>query len=996
MNKIKLVGKIGVVSSSVLLAVMLCGTKIATLPDNFGMITQQLGQTSSKIESTGESTGDTEYFKSKYTSVKDLNSAAKDLVNRLEAEGAVLLKNENNALPLAKKSKISLLGYQSIDPCFGGRGSANLGAGGSHEEIDLIDGLSQAIAADGSKAGFDLNQDIINFYKNNPKYAMGTTKNKVNDAPWEDLVKAGVTDSISEYKDAAIFTISRSGGENQDLSQEGSKDGNYLALSSSEKSVLKGLNDLKKSGKLNKIIVLINSANPIEDFADSDLYGVDAALWIGTPGVTGFKAIGNIIAGSVNPSGHLSDTYYFDHDDNPVNKNFGAYKYEGADNFDLPRNSNGVLGQFSTYDVYQEGVYVGYRYAETRYADVVTKRENAGAFDYATTISQPFGFGESYTDFEFSNFKVNRNKENDTYEVTVDVKNIGTTYSGKDAVQIYLQKPYNDKAIERGIEVPAVELVGFAKTSLLAPGATETVKVTVNQRQFAVYDATKEKTYILNDGDYYLAAGMDAHDALNNILAAQGYKKSDGMTDDGNKSLTKKITLGYDKNTYSISKATGNKITNLFDEADINKYDGKTNMVTYVSRNNWTGTLPTTNVKLVMTDQLVEDLLAQEANVIAEDNVKYPTFGKEQGLMLIDLRVDSNGNPIAYDDQIWDQFLDQLTWEETVSLVSSGARKTPALPKYGKPETLDHNGPTGLTQSYGGGPLGLAAKTKDPDRNMRPAQYQSVGIIASTYNHELFAEFGNMLGEEALWAGYSGFYGVGINTHRSAYEGRAFEYFSEDPFLAGTVAAAESAGLEAHGCHAYIKHFALNEQESQRQGVSLWANEQTLREIYLRPFEMAVVDGGAYNAMASFTRIGVKYNPGSHALMTDWLRGECGMRGFVVTDMYKQAYEPEHMPTFIMAGCDLPDGDASTPYPALKSGHGEFAHALRESAHRILYSTLTSNAMNGMDSNTRIVKVTPAWAITTYTLDAVVGAIWVGFIALAIVATVKASKRDED
>ena len=979
--------KIYNVVSTFVLGLLITGTVIAN--DNSTAISNALGSKTFRIETIGEENTDTEYFKSKYKSLSELINAGRDLAEEVEAEGAVLLKNDN-ALPLAKGSKVSLLSVSSVNPAYGGRGSAQTSF--PQTPITPQQGLENA--------GLQVNQSLIDFYQaNKSKYAsQGREEDSlINDAPWSDITSNNLESSIKEYGDAAFFILTRVGGEANDMTRTGVsdvEDGDYLKLSVNEISVLKGLKALKDAGEIKKIIVLVNAANQIQTtYLDNPEYGVDAAMWVGSVGVSGFNAIGKLITGDISPSGHLSDAYWYDHDDNPANKNFGKHHYKNVENFDFPMIAGNQESKYTTYVAYQEGVYVGYRYAETRYADVVTNRANAGSFDYSKVISHPFGYGSSYTEFEFSNFT--STKLDGKYEITVDVKNIGDTYSGKDVVQVYVQKPYTSFDVERGIEKPAVELVGFAKTSTLAPNATETVKVTVDESEFRVYDANVDKTYILTEGDYYLTAATDSHNAINNILAAQNYSNLDSA---GDKNMVAKYSLEYDNKTYSKSSKTNNKITNLFDEADINKYSGKgKNNITYLSRSNWEGTFPNTAATISMTSGLQKDLLAQnDPTNIEKDDIKYPTYGADNGLTLLDLRVDKDGNKIDYNNPIWDEYLDQLTWEETEALLSNGFRQTAILDRLGKPKTVDHNGPAGLTQKYGENPFGLAARTEDPEKDKTAPYYPCAGIISATFNLDLVQRFGDMLGEDAIWAGYAGFYGIAINCHRSPYEGRTYEYFSEDPFLAGVVATEEVKALQSHGCNAYIKHFALNEQETYRAGVSVWTNEQALREIYLRPFEKAVVDGDATNAMASFTRIGAKYCPASKELMTDFLRGELGMKGFVVTDMYTIGYKLEHMPTFMMAGTDLPDGELKNPYSQFKTDHGAMAHQMREAAKRILYTTVHSNAMNGLSTNTILVAITPDWMVALISIDAVVGAIWATGVALVVIATIKNKKAKKE
>ncbi len=980
------------VSSSLLFGVALTGTNIARA--NRTAISNELGTPTFEIiqKEDGEKV-DNVYYKSKYTKLggqDGLIQAGKNMCKEIEEEGAVLLENRNNALPLKEGTKVSLFGTASFRISVGGRGSSHT------RNPQPATSLKEAL----ENAGLQVNNVLNDFYdekyntvdgKNKPYQPSGWTHH-TNDVPFSEIqANKEAYDSIKEYGDVAIFTVTRMGGESNDLPTKGSEgiDGDFLNLTEKEASVLQGLGQLKKNGVIKKIVVLLNTTNQIQTSSlNKPEYGIDATMWIGHVGITGTEAIGEILTGKKSPSGHLSDTFWYKHTDNPVLQNQGVFTYANRGDFpELPEASKGRGGnsdKYGTYVAYQEGVYLGYRYSETRYTDVITKRENAGEFDYNKVISAPFGFGLSYTDFSFSDFNVERNGKD--FVVTVKVTNTGTEYHGKDVAQIYLQKPYSNFDIERGIEKPAVELVGYAKTDELAPNASQTLTIPVSGECLRVYDRKVSQTYIVTEGKYLFTAAHDAHDAANNFLAHEGYSKKDGMTSDGNKNLVKSFNQKFDEETYSHSRGTGHKIHNLFDHSDINSYEGNT--LDFLSRSNWTKPLAK---DLKLTKEMVDLILKQEdSSSIQKDDGKYPTYGAENNLQLIDLLMDEDKNPISYDDQLWDKFLDQLTWEETVKLVSLGLRCSAGLDRLGKPQTKDHNGPTGLTQKYNEDKRGLAATTNDPDGDKAPVYYPSIPVLAATFNKDVAKRFGECLGEDALWAGYNGFYGIGLNSHRSPYEGRHFEYFSEDPFLAGTLATEEVLSLQAKGCNAYIKHFALNDQESQRSGIQVWSNEQALREISLRPYEYAVIDGHAVHAMASFSRIGLELCPASHALLTDYLRGELGMTGFVVTDMYSIGYKEEQMPAFLMAGCDLPDGELGTkvanPFNDFKSGYSNVAWQMREACKRTMYSTLHSNAMNGIDSNTIMRAITPTWEVAAITGTSILGVIFGGFTIWCAVA----------
>ena len=947
--------------------------------ENVGIISAALNQATFERIDISDEIQDTDYFKTNYTNLGDLITDGVSLAERIEAEGAVLLKNDNNCLPLNTKTegKVSVFGVASVDPAYGGEGSA--AAANPLDPVDVKEGLEGA--------GFTVNTALYNFYNKN-KNAYVSSGYKINDAHWNDVITGnGVEASFEQYGDAAIVILKRIRGENGDLYYNNAscdgEGGNYLALNENEKSILRGLAELKGT-KFNKIVVLLNAPNQIEmEFLNDPEYKIDAALWIGSVGVSGMSAVGKILSGEINPSGRLSDTFWNKHSYNPVMVNFGVNQYANAGEFSsqLPTtNGNSYTGMnYTTYVMYQEGIYVGYRYAETRYYDVATLRHNAGNFDYYEAIAYPFGHGLSYTDFEYNNYSVEYNKATDLYTVTVTVKNTGSV-AGKEVVQVYLQKPYTDYDVKNHIEKSAVELVGYCKTSELQPGAEETVKITVTGRQLASYDAYGIGSYYLDAGKYLFTVADNSHEAANNFLASE-YNMSVGNAN---------MVVSFEKEADPISYSEG--IVNLFDSGDILRYKNASdkNNVGYISRNDWIGTMPKGDVEIYLTQDMLNDILGQNDDRNIESNdAAYPTYGKDAGLQLIDMRADSDGNPIAIDSVYWDEFMDQLTYSEIAELITTGLRKTGILESIGKPPTVDHNGPTGLTQKYCESVSGLAFIYGDPDGQKSPPYYPSLGILASTFNTELAKEFGEMIGEDALWAGYSGFYGIGLNTHRSAYDGRNFEYYSEDPFLSGAQATQVVLGLQSKGCNAYVKHIAGYEQQTCRVGLSVWCNEQAYREIYLEPFRMAVTDGGARNAMTSYTRIGVTLCPASRELCTDFLRGECGMEGFVISDMWKGRYLDSQLVNCLMAGCDLPDGDLSSDiYDKYMEGYGEVADQMRLAAKRILYATANSNAMNGISAETRLVKITPPWqqALINATIVSAV-LFFISTIAFAVTAS---------
>lgn len=1000
----------------VLLVLVYFGNSIAN--EFAGQINSFLGISTSKMVNKDGSPVDENayprYYESEYKSVAELKEAGLAKVREVEGEGAVLLKNENNTLPL-KEKEVSLFGATAISPVYGGTGSGAVSSADAPSYTQVL-----------TEGGFTVvNEALLNWYVEEEK-GRDFDEGNINEASWKQISKSDAVDSFGKGE-TAIFVVGRVGGEANDLksvNHDDGKNGDYLTLNKNERSTLEGLKELKDEGKISSIVVLINSANPISaEFINDEDYGIDAALWIGSVGQTGLYAVSDILSGAVNPSGSLPDTWWTDNLLDPAMANFGSYTYEGADQYDF--GSHGRV--FNTYVVYQEGIYVGYRYTETRYEDVVLGTPKAGDFEYEDVVAYPFGYGLSYSTFELSDMKVEKSGEGmDTaYTVNVNVTNTGDV-AGKKTVQIYAQKPYTEYDKENQIEKAAVELVGYGKTQVLEPGASETVTVEVPEYFLTSYDAYNSGVYILDEGTYYFTAADNAHAAVNNILAAKGKKASDGMTEDGNKDMTYSVEYAFDNTTYSKAYGTGNDVTSLFAAADINRYEGRgDNSVTYVSRNDWEGTTMlftpdddegynTNYVKLTMTDQIAADAVLDNAD-LPENDGDWPVMGSEETTyQLIDLLKDENGSEIAYDDPKWDDFLDQLTFQQLSKLCAVGLRMTVAVQEIGKPETLDHNGPSGVTQAYNLGPNGYANQTNDPDKTLTGTCYPCNGIIAATFNDKLAEEVGTLIGEDAMWAGYAGFYGTGLNIHRTPYAGRVFEYYSEDGTLTGLIAAAETKAIQSKGVYVYNKHFVLNDQEEQRQGIGTWCNEQALRELYLRAFELPIVNADAKCVMTAFNRLGAVWSGAMYDLQTAWLRGEAGMTGFAVTDMYDASYMSK--PHEVLAGNDIPDNypgvsgtkveGAATDLgfefakyaPEASEENAPLARAMRESAHRTLYTVVHSRGMDGISADTKIVQVTPWWSTALTTAQYVLLALSILGIVLLIldIAGISLKKKKQD
>ncbi|MDD7707877.1 MAG: glycoside hydrolase family 3 C-terminal domain-containing protein [Candidatus Enterosoma sp.] len=1018
LKKIQTISKICTNVFGVLLGVTLAGSQI--LLDNAGNITAFLGQSSQeKIENPDAEDEDTLYYTSDFESIEELKENAMNLTSKVTEEGSVLLKNKNNALPLTKGAKVNLYSSSSVNYIYSGGGSS---FAKKSDFIPLKDGLEES--------GFIVNSDLWSWYQTNTQYFGDHTTNTssdaakytINDAKWSEIT----TDKKNDAAEAGIFVLSRYGTEATDLTAVGGSktdysNGNYLELSPKEIDVLKNLKQLKASGKIQKIIVLLNSVNPVQaEYIDDPEYDIDAVLWVGEGGTSTTLGIGKILSGEVNPSGKLTDTYYKKHCYNPIYANFGSYENLGP----VVSSANG--GKSNRYVVYQEGIYSGYRYTETRYEDIVLNTPNAGSFSYDDVVSYPFGFGLSYSTFDYSDMNVSYNELDDSYQVSIKVTNTGSV-KGKESVQIYAQQPYTQYDIDNHIEKSAVDFVGYGKTKMLNPGDSETLSITVDGRWLTSYDSYRAKTYIQDQGTYYLTAGKNAHDACDNILAAKNNKgisvSTDKMSSSGNASLVYSFEKQFDDKKYSHSKVTGKEITNQFDNADLNLYQNRgENSVTYLSRHDWDNTVKfgftesqtklNNHVVVRTNENMVRDAL-KGSETIEKDNIPYPTFGADNGMTLASLLsrdVEGNLMHVDYDDEKWDDLLDQITWEDMVYLLSNGLRKTSGIDSISKPETIDGNGALGPVggSNYKYSDNENVAEYRytflydDPDQDSSPIQYPCAALIAATLNDELVEKLGESIGEDCLWAGYSGLYGLGVNVHRGSYNGRAFEYYGEDGTLSGKIAASQVKGIHKKGVYVYMKHAILNEQEKNREGVNTWANEQSIRQIYLRSFQIAIEDADAENVMTGFNRIGLVWTS-QQGFINTVLRDEFNMSGFAVSDYWQSGYMD--LVGGIMGGCALPDGDtASTAEKSAlnkyKTGYGALANAMREETHRILYVVINSNAMNGISSGTTYRSVTPPWIkvlngvkISVVSTSCV---IFAAFVGLTITVEVLALKKKEN
>ena len=910
------------------------------------------------------------YFELDFASDEEMYAYGDEICYQVEAEGAALLLNQNNALPLAEGAKVSTLSSSSVNLVYGGTGSGNVDA-------SKADNLKVAL----EKSGFAVNPDLWEFYTTgagkayNRNASAGESavlagQSNITEVPM-DVYPDAVKNSVAAYGDAVIVTLSRVGGEGYDLEFQKM---NYLALSEEEKAMLQWAADLKQAGTVGKIVVLINTSNALQvDFLKENTYNIDACLWIGGVGVKGINAVTDILAGKVNPSGSLVDTYCYDNYSAPAMQNFVPTVYAGDTSL-IPDSAD-------TYMIYQEGIYVGYKYYETRYEDYVMGTGNAGSYIYSDDVAYPFGFGLSYTTFAYSDMKVEYNEGDDQFAVSVTVTNNGTV-AGKETVQVYAQSPYTQYDKDNGVEKASVALCGFGKTGILAPGAAETVTVYVDKRDLASYDTYGAGTYILDAGDYYLTIGTNAHDAVNNTLAAKGYtvENTEGRMDaDGNAALAYKwVQDEFDSETYATS-LNGTKIENQLSSADINLYEGVEEQVTYVTRNDWEGTMPEEILQLKLTEKLIKDLQDVLYDPADYPEGEMPVLGAKNGLKLHDMMG------LAYDDPKWEQLLDQLTFDEMVSMIGDSFHWRMPVASVNAPGSRDENGPQGLTAALFGAGLG----------DIHPTAFTSEDVMAATFNTQLMYEVGKVIGNNCLAADVACLYGPGTNIHRTPYSGRNFEYYSEDGFLSGEMCGAEVKGLQDKGVDVVLKHFALNDCEQDRLGQAAWVGEQAAREVYLKAFQKALEESGGNGVMTAYTRWGAIWSGGHRGLMTNIMRGEWGNQGMSITDNILVNYC--NGADAVMAGgvttCDAMLWYVTRQLPKYENDP-VIVTAMREACHHNLYALVNSSAMNGIGADTVVIPKEPTLFAVVRLLAVVTGILFVGAVVLWVMGKRKWKKTE--
>ncbi len=915
----------------------------------------------------------------------------KDKCEEVAREGIVLLQNKDNLLPLdvEKQNKIAFLGQDSVDFVYGGSGCGSVDTSSAPTLKDSFE-----------EAGFEVDETAWKFYtegagkdyRKSVKAADGGGIFEVNEVPaskYSDDLKNSI-----KKDDIIVCSIGRSGGESYDLPLSTSSpiysltggEYLYLQIDDNERDMLR----LACESSSN-VILLVNSNNPMElgFLEDEEFKNIKSVLWVPGVGQEGLRAVGKIFNGKVNPSGRLPDTWAYDSTSAPSFNNLGNYSLDGISYPSANHESEYQKG--SSYIVYEEGIYVGYKYYETRYEDAILGKENVGNYDYSKAVQFPFGYGLSYTDFKWSDFNVA--EKEDSFEITLTVENIGEN-AGKDVVEIYMQSPYTDYDKENGIEKSSVQLVGYAKTNELRADNTsfrkQTLTVSVDKEQLASYDSKGAKTYILDQGDYYFSAGRNAHDALDNILAKKG------VSTKGDTSLVGKYTQAtLDKTTYSTSKATGNKITNQFDDCTPEYYEEEA--ATYLSRSNWEGTFPKTPYKdgSWTVNATLNAALAwnRSADVIDATGISMPTNSSGEGVTIHDAVV--NGVAKDYSDPIWDKLVNAVSKKKMLELVRMGGYATIALKAIDMPATQDKDGPSGVSGTLVGGTSCMAWPVET--------------LMAATWNDKLIEEVGVIIGDDSIRVGVAGWYAPGADIHRSPYSGRNFEYYSEDGLLSGKIGAAEVRGVRSRGVIAYMKHFALNDQETGRGGGIVMANEQSIREIELKGFEYIVTEGGATAAMAGMNRVGATWAGSNRNLMTNVLRNEWGFKGMVITD---QASVPamfyEDIISGLWAGTDmwLNTGssywDLDTFYDGA-TNNAKIMQSVHNAAKNIIYAVVTSNAnkdmgfaigdeLEGAETNTEILP----WRSWVMAADIAVWSLSAIGIGLATFFFIKGKKQKQD
>lgn len=896
----------------------------------------------------------------------DAREGSTAVVEKITDEGVILLQNEENALPLAAGSKVNVFGWSFTAPIYGGTGS-----GGTDATTSITP------KAGFESAGIEINEELYNAYTatdlTRPVLGIEGQDWTVPEPKPEEFYTEDLLTQAKEFSDTAVIFIARAGGEGADLpkslfgpdtydidglphSPTGQKFGfeddqdpnkHYLELTNRELGMLEAV-----TANFSNIIVVVNSANTFELDWVNQYEQIKGVVNIAGPGQTGFGSLGKVLSGELNPSGKTVDIYAKDVLDAPAATNFGNFDYvvENADGtYSTASDAKGVPLKYVDLT---EGIYVGYRYYETAAEE--------GAINYDEKVLYPFGHGLSYTSFD-QQVVADSLTWNDT-DITVDVEVTNTgSVAGKEVVQLYFTPPYTGQ-----LEKSSINLAAFGKTDVLEPGESEVVTLTFKVEEMASYDDQKLYTadggYVLEAGEYKLMLMKNSHEKIADV----GTQTLSEVVYDSGRSTDQQVAVNqFDEevtgegsiDTY-LSRADGFANLNEIDQNEtftVTNEDGTTKEVV--------GTL--------VDSAFVDMVNSKRYDVPADTHDEAPTTGADNGLELPDF------TGVAFDDESWEPLLDQLTVADLVKIVSNGGYKTAEIASVGKPATADYDGPAGISNFISANPVyGIP--------------FPAAVMLASTWNLDLALEMGEAIGVEAKAYGITGWYAPAMNIHRTAFAGRNFEYYSEDPFLSGKMAAAKVEGYQSQGGFVYAKHFALNDQEQNRTlGVLTWGNEQSIREIYLKPFEISVKEGGAKGMMSSFNSIGDVWAGADESLLTEVLRNEWGFKGVVNTDFYiLDAYPYMNAELAVRAGNDiLLTGVAPYGVPEFNTDSNDTLWAMRDAAKNVLYNVANSSAIDDGLSTDK-----PQWVVNTIIIDSIVG---LG-ILLGFFFTFRNSRKRED
>ena len=897
-------------------------------------------------------------------------------------EGAVLVKNDG-ALPLAaNERRVTLFGRSVTDPVYRGN------SGGAGRDSSRLVSLRSALEAE----NFQINQTLYSAYEQS-----GVSRVKDDIQSLQNIGEVDInfyTSSLrsswaNDYNDAAIVMFSRDGGEGIDLARTDSDGISLLALHEEERDLLEMI---EESGNFDKTIVLINSAYPMElGWVEEDAYGVDACLWIGGTGLKGFTGVANLLVGKADPSGHFVDTYAADSLSAPAVRNFGDFTYA---------NAGDITADSAThYVIYAEGIYVGYKYYETRYQDQVLGINNASgsagvyasggnSWDYADEMVYTFGYGTSYARFTQTVKSIEWDRDAHTVTAVVNVKNEGDptgAYTGesKSVVQLYAQLPYEEGQAQKS----AVQLIGFEKSGLLAAGEDEDVTVTVDDYLFATYDenavngadTTKKGCYVFDEGDYYFAIGDDSHDALNNILAAKYGSEVNGklfdaagrtVAGDAEKAAVETLEE-TDNTTYATSRETGEVVCNKIQHVNLNSYG---DFVTYLTRDDW-NTYPQSYTNITATADMIADLEGEDYST-PSDAARYDSsvLGQAKGISLVEMK------DVAWDDEAaWNEFLYQMNLTELCSIIGE-AFGQPAVQSINKRPNTNSDGPSGAQGSYQFGNRGAST------------QHVNEVVAASTWNKQILSDRGRFIGEDCLFVGTTQLWAPGADLHRTPFSGRNYEYYSEDSIMSYICATQQTAAMQAKGVNTAIKHFCANDQETNRTGLSTFMTEQTYRQGPLKGFEGAFTKGGTLSTMTSMVRVGCTPMYEDKATLTDVVRGEWGWKGVNITD---SAISQQYFGTIesLMAGTDTFNADAGRASQVqtyiVSHRDGDVFNRVMEINKYFYYSFVRSNNINGLAADTTVDDFVPWWQPALISINCVIGVAALAFAAMYVVSMVK-------